>query len=147
MVMRHHPTTHAHISRHRYSCAHQGETAHAYKCAALRFVPRGCSLPETVDGPMLEKALGPRGSIKFVGDSLNRQLFISIACAAHRSYYYSYNVSRKEEELPRVDVDWNSVDQPCHGTLNCIKAGPHSGFTMARLTLPNGAMLILNMPN
>ena len=43
--------------------------------------------------------------------------------------------------------DWQTADmpllpsQPCHGTFNCVAAGPHSGFIAARLVLPSGASI------
>ena len=59
-----------------------------------------------------------------MGDSLLRQVFISIGCLGISSIV-TYN------------VDWMKT-WPCHNTKNCIESNEHSGFNQGRIEFKNG---------
>ena len=62
-----------------------------------------------------------------VGDSTMRQIFIALGCRLWNDGVVA------QVALPWLD-HW-----PCHGTIHCITAGPHSGFNAASLRLTSGA--------
>ena len=67
--------------------------------------------------------------ILLVGDSLMRQIFISIGCLSAASIAIS-------------KVDWmTDKGWPCHGTPNCISHGHHSGFNIGYIKWKNGGEL------
>ena len=67
--------------------------------------------------------------IFMTGDSLLRQLFISLACNAFSLY--------DDTVIERAEVQWRK-EWPCFGISNCIEGGEHSGFDAASILFTNG---------
>jgi hypothetical protein len=111
----------------KYSCAHQGQTAKAARAAGRRFAPAGCSLSDA-----WTLGNGTR-CVFFWGDSLLRQVFIAVACRLHTA-----------GRVVGTRVDWpacGTEEWPCHGSTNCVRCGPGSGFFSANVTLAGGTEL------
>jgi hypothetical protein len=70
-----------------------------------------------------------RSRLVFIGDSLTRQVFISIACLLD-GLHSSIVAETRGQWLQK----W-----PCHGSSNCVKGGKHSGFNVASVRFVNGA--------
>eukprot|EP00750_Incisomonas_marina_P009601 INCI16053.3.p1 GENE.INCI16053.3~~INCI16053.3.p1 ORF type:complete len:339 (-),score=30.18 INCI16053.3:2316-3332(-) len=109
----------------KYSCVHQGLEAHASAAASWRFVPRDCELPRLLRPGVLAAALGNR-SVFIGGDSLARQLFVSLGCRLlHASKVFASPTS------VHAEAEWGGPSKrhwSCGSTNNCIQDGPHSGF-------------------
>ena len=121
----------------KYSCEHQGAHAHAEHSQKLTFVPSGCSLPDVGS----QSYALPRGRrIVFNGDSLIRQIFIAFACLMSW-HVKSYVPKWQQCGCSAPCQPTNMQSWPCHGTLNCIECGPHSGFETASVILENGCSL------
>ena len=94
--------------------------------------------PLSLSGDALSAALGAGGNIHVQGDSLSREIFIALACALHAT---TASAPTKVLAGWAGTEDWQAAGMPCHGTLNCVAVGPHSGFIAARLVLPSGASI------
>ena len=96
----------------KYSCSHMGPPWRAQAELGRRWVEDRAGLLA------MGFASPPRPGSRtlLVGDSLMRQLFISIACHATR-------------DLASSRVDWQQ-SWPCHRTPNCVAHGEHSGFNV-----------------
>lgn len=70
-----------------------------------------------------------RSRLVFIGDSLTRQVFISIACLLD-GLHSSIVAETRGQWLQK----W-----PCHGSSNCVEGGKHSGFNVASVRFVNGA--------
>jgi GDSL/SGNH-like Acyl-Esterase family found in Pmr5 and Cas1p len=153
----------------KFSCVHQGQLHKA--SIALQYTQQAqgvdCKL-RSFDGTELLRLLGNR-SIVFAGDSIMRQMFLSMACML----YISPGV-----ELVRDNVVWEvsaimhnfkmllllfrsqlvpsfcsrtpciaaQANWPCHGTSNCIEGGQHSGFSWGCITFSSdNNVTMLNM--
>ena len=116
----------------KYSCVHQGLEAHASAAASWRFVPRDCELPRLLRPGVLAAALGNR-SVFIGGDSLARQLFVSLGCRLlHASKVFASPTS------VHAEAEWGGPSKrhwSCGSTNNCIQDGPHSGFFSASVSL------------
>lgn len=96
------------------------------RAAGRRFAPAGCSLDAAW-------TLGNGTRVFFWGDSLLRQVFIAAACRLHAA-----------GRVVGTQVDWpacGTKEWPCHGSTNCVRCGPGSGFFSANVTLAGGAEL------
>lgn len=108
----------------KYSCVHQSEVAkadHSFNFTRMHF--------HTIK-EALNVGFPSRTRVMLVGDSLMRQLFISIACL----------LAGDKHTLEKFRMDWME-HWPCHGTANCIPGGNHSGFNVGSLIFNNGAEL------
>jgi hypothetical protein len=107
----------------KYSCVHQGKGGAAQR--SLDFAWRKENL-EAAQEAILAVADGVLEGrrVMIIGDSLVRQVFISLGCI----------LSRFVEE---TRVDWED-EWPCAGTDNCVSGGQHSGFNLASLKLVGG---------
>ena len=113
----------------KYSCVHQGAVEHAAAAASLSFEPEdGCRLLTLSN----RHVLPPGWRAWLIGDSLIRQLLISIGCSLGRA------VTRTRVSWPECHLKqaW-----PCHHTRNCIECGEHSGAEIIELELASGASL------
>jgi hypothetical protein len=70
-----------------------------------------------------------RSRLVLIGDSLTRQVFISIACLLD-----GLHSSAVAETRAQWLQEW-----PCHGTSNCVRGGKHGGFNIASVRFVNGA--------
>jgi len=101
----------------KYSCIHQNQ-----------FIKANLSLNYYLEmhnidvNQLFNKSLTNR-RIFLVGDSLMRQIFISIGCLGISS-------------IKSYDVDWMK-NWPCHNTENCIESDEHSGFNLGRIEFEN----------
>lgn len=115
----------------KYSCVHQGALEHATTSLRLQFEPaEGCAmLYPSIDAKVFPSCR----QLHFVGDSLIRQVFISMTCLLG-------------SEVVARSVQWPSCQQkkrrPCHQTKNCISCGEHSGFGPANVTLASGSKVL-----
>lgn len=68
------------------------------------------------------------------GDSLLRQIFVSLACNAHSLY------SEEQKIIDQAEIPWRDT-WPCPGILkNCsIRGGQHGGFDSASIRFTNGS--------
>lgn len=105
------------------SCHHQGHAGKAQLAASYVFEPFNCELLP-FDSHEFVHALNGRRLV-IAGDSLQRQLYISLGCLTH-------------DLVAHYHTEWSS-DYPCHAVKNCITEGPHGGFGKADLTWRNGA--------
>ena len=108
----------------KYSCVHQSKLTnaeHSWNFTRMHF--------HTIQESLRIGVVPPRTRVMLVGDSLMRQLFISMACLAI-----------KGQHVRKFRVDW-MTDWPCHGTPNCIPGGNHSGFNVGSLLFHNGGEL------
>jgi hypothetical protein len=105
----------------KFSCVFQGNEARA-RAAALRFEPEHCTL-DNVNGTELDRALAGR-HLHLMGDSLMRQVFISLGCLLHSAI--------AEFDIPWTEWTCGKESKPC------IKSGPHSGFHHGRIILASG---------
>ena len=113
----------------KYSCVHQGAVEHAAAAASLSFEPEdGCRLLTLSN----RHVLPPGWRAWLIGDSLIRQLLISIGCSLGRA------VTRTRVSWPECHLKqaW-----PCHHTRNCIECGEHSGAEIIELELASGGSL------
>ena len=69
----------------KYSCSHQGLPQHAAAAASHRFEPAGGCHLLTLSEDVHRRFIPSRRRIWMVGDSLMRQLLISIGCALGRA--------------------------------------------------------------
>ena len=102
----------------KYSCAHQGGS-HADLAKRVEYEASECDLP-AFDASSLSRALDGGKRLVFLGDSLVRQISISMSCMLHHAAL-----------IKRFDVGWPKCSVgswPCHDTVNCRKCGEHSGF-------------------
>lgn len=100
----------------KYSCIHQNQTEKAVESSNIIFESSKCVFDYKHH---IENIKNKR--FIFSGDSLLRQIFISISCLLG-SHILKYDVTWPNCSLKK----W-----PCHGTLNCIECGKHSGFENA----------------
>eukprot|EP01083_Nonionella_stella_P036593 99830_1 len=112
----------------KYSCVHQA-LSHARFAASQRFVPDNCAL-DVLDGQKFANRLRNR-TVYFVGDSLPRQVMIAMTCA----------LNVRESSIRANWPAYPNNTRPCHGTLNCIQCGPHSGFNNLEIRLEGGGIL------
>jgi len=118
----------------KYSCIHHGATDHAKAASSLKFRPTGCRLPTLHDTRNVAKDAALQGrTVAFLGDSLLRQVMISWICMLNK-------LGRISDE--DMHIDWPVCEKrglwPCHGTLNCISCGPHSGANTISVTVSSG---------
>lgn len=113
----------------KYSCVHQG-ASHASLAARVRFRALDCALADSVDGAMLSRLLHKRRLV-FIGDSLLRQVYISLGCLA------GAGIRTHETEWAPCERPW-----PCHETHACVQCGEHSGFLRSRMLLHNGGKVV-----
>jgi hypothetical protein len=71
-----------------------------------------------------------RRRLLMVGDSTMRQLFMALGCR--------YWMMGNNKTIQTYDLDWAVKGWPCHGTLNCVTTGSHSGFNVGSIILHNG---------
>ena len=102
----------------KYSCIHQNNTIKANLSYNYYM-----SMHKNDVNYFLTTSLRKR-RIFLVGDSLMRQIFISIGCLT-MSNIKSFN------------IDWME-SWPCHGTANCIESNVHSGFNLGKIEFENG---------
>jgi hypothetical protein len=113
----------------KYSCVHQDAARHASQARKLHFEPTDCTLP-----PIGNQQLPTGQRVVFFGDSLIRQVFISMACLL------SNHVVKTELHWPECGGK-QPEEWPCHEAPNCIACGPHSGFRKAIIHLSGGSQL------
>ena len=102
----------------KYSCAHQGQLEKAGKSMEYAVKNSVFNIAEYIKyGRLSDRRL------IIVGDSLIRQIFISIACQ-------TANSTKKKA------IKW--IEWPCHGTVHCIHNGVHGGFNVASITYKEG---------
>ena len=110
----------------KYSCVHHSSdinkpaAAESYKFAWGRSENRELLL-EAIGLSRSGLLQGRR--VLIVGDSLSRQVFISLGCILGQQIEY-------------VKVPW--IDWPCRGVANCVRSGEHSGFDTASFKIKGG---------
>ncbi len=86
----------------------------------LKFNPHHCNLL-TLDEMVPYLGLEMKQRIVFIGHSFTRQVVQGIVCTAHAMGL-----------LTHYHLDWFKCSEnhhyPCHGTVNCITCGEHSGY-------------------
>ena len=119
-----------HFEWSKYSCSHQSDNViRAMESRKLVLRHRELILSSFVgQGPEKDTRL------IFIGDSLLRQIFISLAC--HILTFQSSLVDTFKADWPN---EHGKHTWPCHATHDCVKKGPHSGFDKASLRFKNGA--------
>lgn len=113
----------------KYSCAYQGYHHRADMASKLFFHPSGCQMPQFTQVMFPE-----RQRVVFLGDSLLRQVFISLAC-------------HLTEHIEKVDIHWPDCATemwPCYLFPKCIDCGIHSAFRGAVVHLGNGSQLVFH---
>lgn len=103
----------------KYSCIHQGHDTIAK--LSSHYEKKYPPLSPTALHKFLQR------KVFLFGDSLLRQVFISAACQHHKHSRSQY-------------IPWEKA-WPCHGTVNCISGGPHSGFNEAAISWKEGGEL------
>jgi len=107
----------------KYSCVRQGSMARAMN--ALNFAWQGANLERAQDAVVTASRGAFRGRrVVIVGDSLSRQVFISLGCILGRYVAASH-------------INWER-SWPCGGTRHCLGSGAHSGFHTAWFRLLDG---------
>jgi len=107
----------------KYSCAHQGQLVKADESRKLLLEYRQIIME------VVARGLPPNTRLILTGDSLMRQVFVSLGCLLH---------SFARHLIIEFEVDW--LDEwPCHGTANCIPGGVHSGHSTGSIRLPGEA--------
>uniref|UniRef100_A0A7S3FFP7 SGNH hydrolase-type esterase domain-containing protein n=1 Tax=Haptolina ericina TaxID=156174 RepID=A0A7S3FFP7_9EUKA len=89
---------------------------------------------------LLNSAFGspfPAKRVLLTGDSLMKQLFISIACVARHHHSVRSRTYSGSDSPPHITVDWEQA-WPCHGTPNCVRSGQHSGFNRGSVFFAGG---------
>lgn len=169
----------------KYSCAHQN-AKHANISRFVHYEAANCELP-LFNPVVFANSLAGRRLI-FLGDSLVRQVSISLSCmllgtnlveryevgwpaceetsrrltskehreqARYDKMSGTQGVTRKrrgttpptqapstnENKSPNRKRARRKQAWPCHGTVNCIPCGPHSGFNEYSLYLKNGGVI------
>jgi hypothetical protein len=103
------------------TCSHFGDIhmEHAEYAARLKFEPKDCQLFSQDDMLRFFSTMNLR--IIFIGNSLTRQVIEGIACN-----------SNSMGLVEKFELDWfkceGTQSYPCHGSINCIECGEHSGF-------------------
>jgi hypothetical protein len=109
----------------KYSCSHQGQLERANSSLSYAIGHTGILHDAFVNG------LRPNQKVLIVGDSLMRQIFITLACGFFNNHHETVNDYR---------IDWQD-HWPCHGTAYCVPGGPHSGFNVGSVIFQNRAEL------
>eukprot|EP00977_Amphora_coffeiformis_P020213 scaffold8005_cov275-Amphora_coffeaeformis.AAC.31 len=126
----------------KYSCIHQGQSERAAASRELLVQHRQTIIDlfgMQSHLPVQRKPLLPRNSrLVLTGDSLMRQVFVSLACLLHSFGNTTSNTNATTSMIQDARVDW-MYSWPCHNTINCVAGGPHSGFSVGSLWLTNGA--------
>jgi hypothetical protein len=134
----------------KYSCAHQN-AKHANISRLVHYEAANCELP-LFNPVVFANSLAGRRLI-FLGDSLVRQVSISLSCmllgtnlveryevgwpaCEETSRRLTSKEHREQARQARRKQAW-----PCHDTVNCIPCGPHSGFNEYSLYLKNGGVI------
>lgn len=116
---------------YKYSCAfmQENEFDEHVTAASMQYYQQNLAEIRRVFDSVFNAQIDPQPKRIFMaGDSLLRQLFISLACNA-----FSLNV------IDRSEVQWR-LDWPCPpGVTSCvIRGGQHSGFDAASIRFTNG---------
>lgn len=120
------------------ACSHFGpdHQEHAEYAANLKFEPTECTLHPLPQ--MLEALSNLNVSIVFVANSLGRGVMNGFSCNAHALGM-----------IERFDLEWQECKEnnnyPCHGSVNCIECGEHSGYksTGAKVHFKGGTEILL----
>eukprot|EP00421_Protoceratium_reticulatum_P012635 CAMPEP_0168383320 /NCGR_PEP_ID=MMETSP0228-20121227/13842_1 /TAXON_ID=133427 /ORGANISM="Protoceratium reticulatum, Strain CCCM 535 (=CCMP 1889)" /LENGTH=349 /DNA_ID=CAMNT_0008396467 /DNA_START=123 /DNA_END=1172 /DNA_ORIENTATION=+ len=97
----------------KYSCAHQGKT---------KLADSG----ETFAAAAFGQIKLPSRRVIMIGDSAMRQLFVSVGCSGIGS-------------IEEYKLDWaTDYNWPCHGSINCLERGEHSGFNTGSIKWTHG---------
>lgn len=120
----------------KYSCAHQ-EGNQANISQFVHYEADGCDLPVFDPIVFADSLAGKR--LIFVGDSISRQVSISLSCMLYGAGY----VERYEVGWPACAPQNKSYvpGWPCHQTVNCVPCGEHSGFNEYSVYLENGGVI------
>jgi hypothetical protein len=119
------------IELSKQSCSHFGHNiTHATSAANLHFIPSQCTLLSR-ENMLPHLALRTTKRVVCIGNSLMRQVLTGLICDMHVMGL-----------VDKIEVDWHSCSEddhyPCHGTLNCITCGPHSGYKNIAVRLIGG---------
>ena len=128
---------------YKYSCAHMQENEFDERVTAASLQYYQNHFPEikrvfdSVFNDNSQQKMGTEQQLPqkyskrifMTGDSLLRQLFISLACNAFSLY--------DDAVIERAEVQWRN-EWPCFGLSNCIQGGQHSGFDAASILFTNG---------